>query len=745
MIRIKTSEFVDRQLSSKDHLLDDPSFHTLELSPEQFRDLSITFYPGFAERNAFLGHFHSSTSKRRRLKRGRKHQDDSAKFQIIRALSQIPVGSRLRYINHSDCEGQPYSKIMNRLGHEVTHSPSSITLQFEDVAVIQQKVQNSSGAVMAWHVKQQTLGVHLSRNLSTSIGRRHRRHCLCIDCGHITHSCVRDVVDSWYITLLVFIVILYDLSIVFYAESHRIFWEHHAFDSRSSVLEEETVVSLTVLALSLYLIEIAFRVYGYGNHFNGTPIHLLSRQLQPHRHHNHPWNEPTKRRQPPSQKDTVGHLTHSHQLSGGTPMTPMTPISPTLHGHSVCPSTTPNLSAFEHKNGGINFDQTHHRHHDQPHHPMYRRTCRCCSACRYVTGYLARGWIEFLDSLIIIVSFTFSILDIAYIRSGHIPFSSLPAIYEMLRLLRIALRIVCKLKYTPKCIRLLVSVNRQRYFDEKFDLDLCYIVYPRYLVMSWPSSGIESLYRNPLRQVAKFLNQYHDGNYLIFDLCKERSYDDMLFNGRVMRSRSMIDHSVCSLSDMFEFAQLVHLWLRHNPIHCAVIHCKGGKGRTGLMVCACLMYDYRETTVSEALEYFATMRTNYCKHGKMQGVETPSQLRYCKYFYQLIHITDILKMKQTQSAETRGNDDGNTRNGGTSSTAEVAHSEITPLAPNVRGKEHAHPDHKSISQNTRDFYKMVIAASPQRVTANGLSILEPLSQEPTRTMDGQRCFSTSKM
>ena len=160
------------------------------------------------------------------------------------------------------------------------------------------------------------------------------------------------------------------------------------------------------------------------------------------------------------------------------------------------------------------------------------------------------------------------------------------------------------------------------------------------------------------------------------------------------------------------------------------------------MVCACLMYDYRETTVSEALEYFATMRTNYCKHGKMQGVETPSQLRYCKYFYQLIHITDILKMKQTQSAETRGNDNGNTRNGGTS-TAEVAHSEITPLAPNVRGKEHAHPDHKSISQNTRDFYKMVIAASPQRVTANGLSILEPLSQEPTRTMDGQSSSSSS--
>ena len=45
--------------------------------------------------------------------------------------------------------------------------------------------------------------------------------------------------------------------------------------------------------------------------------------------------------------------------------------------------------------------------------------------------------------------------------------------------------------------------------------------------------------------------------------------------------------------------------------------------------------------------------------------------------------------------------------------------------------------HESYSTNTREFYKMVIAASPQRVTANGMSVLEPLSQEPTTSMDGQ--------
>lgn len=591
-----TSEFVAGHLSSNDMLLHDPSFHSLEVSPDQFRSLSITFYPGFAERNAFLGHFKSTTKKRDR---------QQSTDRIIRLLSQIPVGSRLRYINHSDCHNMPYSKIMNLLANELAHCPSTITLQFEDVTVIQQKVQNSSGAVMAWHVKQQTLGVHADRNTTTLKGHiEAHEYCGCgpywkslCDCGHVTHSCVRDVVDSWYMTLLVFVVIIYDLSIVFYAESHRIFWEHHDFASGSSVHEEETVVALTLLALSLYLIEIAFRVYGYGNHFTGTPVHLLQSNYSNRLHH-HRFNHRHR---------LHGHLAQSHELDTESIASTM---SPNNKHNEQYRATKPlslssfdsahNASLFEHKNGGINFNPNFHRRvHPKHWHQSasYNRRpsrccchcCHCCSACRYVTGYLARGWIEFFDSLIIIISFIITVADIAFIRrfggvdgvehTRHsvvgisIPISvldALPAIYELLRLIRITLRIVCKLKYTPKCIRLLVSVNRQRYFDANFDLDLCYIIYPRYLVMSWPGSGVESLYRNPLREVAKFLNKYHAENYLIFDLCKERSYDDMLFNGRVMRSRAMIDHSVCSLSDMFEFAQLVHLWLRHDPVHCAV-------------------------------------------------------------------------------------------------------------------------------------------------------------------------------
>ena len=609
------------------------------------------------------------------------------------------MGSRLRFINYTDCEDMTYSNIMGLLATELVQCVNSnIILKFEDVRSIQQKVKNSSGAVMAWHVKQQTLGVNFSKNLNKSalFSTGYRKHCYekcshCCDCSHITHSCVRDIVDSWYITLLVFLVILYDFSIVFYSESHRLFWDMHNYQELGS--EEDLVIYLTLLALTLYLIEIGFRIYGYGKHFVGTPIHLLNdsaatTELKTNVKTSYFPSFSSKRKE----RDTIdiridGDIKNYHD--GG--------------------KNGLNLGNFEKQNGNrINFENKEYSKQYNKH------LCDCCDCCKYIRGYLTRGWIEFIDSFIIILSFVITIIDIVYIDSHHISgiaYIELPFLYECLRFIRIIFRIICKFKYTPKCIRLIVRVNRQTYFDENFDLDLCYIVYPRYLVMSWPAQGLESLYRNPLKNVANFLNKYHSSNYLIFDLCKERSYDDMLFNGRVMRSRAMIDHSVCSLSDMFEFAQLVHLYLRHNPIHCAVIHCKGGKGRTGLMVCACLMYDYRDTTVDEALEYFATMRTNITKGGKLQGVETPSQLRYCKYFYQLLHITDVLKIKQNQTQHN------NSSNSNSSNFNQLFNGDNGHIDRGRVHNEHLRQksNENSYSANTKNFYNMVIAASPQDV------------------------------
>ena len=66
----------------------------------------------------------------------------------------------------------------------------------------------------------------------------------------------------------------------------------------------------------------------------------------------------------------------------------------------------------------------------------------------------------------------------------------------------------------------------------------------------------------------------------------------------------------------------------HNVI---AVHCKGGKGRTGVFVCAWLRYSLFRDSCLDSMEYFASRRSGpKAKH--TQGVTGASQRRYLTYF-----------------------------------------------------------------------------------------------------------------
>jgi phosphatidylinositol-3,4,5-trisphosphate 3-phosphatase/dual-specificity protein phosphatase PTEN len=180
-------------------------------------------------------------------------------------------------------------------------------------------------------------------------------------------------------------------------------------------------------------------------------------------------------------------------------------------------------------------------------------------------------------------------------------------------------------------IRKAVSKKKIRYRENGFDLDLTYIT-DRVIAMGYPSDDFEGLYRNPYSEVFRFFETLHKDRYRIYNLCSERKYDASLFHRRV-GFYPMDDHNVPSIELMIEFCKDMEEWLKADPKNVCAIHCKAGKGRTGLMVSIYLIYSGICQTGEEALDYFGAKRTS-----DNQGVTIPSQKRFAKYFENYMNL-----------------------------------------------------------------------------------------------------------
>jgi len=170
-----------------------------------------------------------------------------------------------------------------------------------------------------------------------------------------------------------------------------------------------------------------------------------------------------------------------------------------------------------------------------------------------------------------------------------------------------------------------VSKKKRRFQKDGFDLDLTYVT-PRIIAMGFPSEKVEAAFRNPMKEVLRFLDSYHKDHYKVYNLCSERNYDPEKFYKRV-EVFPFEDHNAPPFEMILHFCQNVSEWLALDTKNIAVIHCKAGKGRTGLMICAFLLYSKQWTTAKDALSFYAAMRTY-----NQKGVTIPSQIRYVNYF-----------------------------------------------------------------------------------------------------------------
>ena len=173
----------------------------------------------------------------------------------------------------------------------------------------------------------------------------------------------------------------------------------------------------------------------------------------------------------------------------------------------------------------------------------------------------------------------------------------------------------------------LVSKKKRRIQTEFYDLDMAYIT-ERVIGMGFPATGCETFYRNSLIDLQAFLDRYHT-EYKIYNLCieKKRIYPkDFWINARVGLF-PFNDHAPCPIKLILDFCVDICLYLIVHPSAIAAIHCKAGKGRTGVMIVCYLIFSGLCQNTEEALAHYAKQRTLNNK-----GVTIPSQIRYIKYF-----------------------------------------------------------------------------------------------------------------
>ena len=161
--------------------------------------------------------------------------------------------------------------------------------------------------------------------------------------------------------------------------------------------------------------------------------------------------------------------------------------------------------------------------------------------------------------------------------------------------------------------------------DTGVKLDLTYIT-DRIIAMGFPSVSIEGLYRNPYREVYRHLETKHADCYRVYNLCSERSYASSKFHNRVA-CFPFDDHNPPPLRLLLAICVDIQRHLNEGSENVVAIHCKAGKGRTGTVIAAYLLYANAVSSAQQGLELFGNKRTSNSK-----GVTIPSQRRFVYYW-----------------------------------------------------------------------------------------------------------------
>uniref|UniRef100_UPI0037E72891 tensin-2 isoform X3 n=1 Tax=Semicossyphus pulcher TaxID=241346 RepID=UPI0037E72891 len=186
------------------------------------------------------------------------------------------------------------------------------------------------------------------------------------------------------------------------------------------------------------------------------------------------------------------------------------------------------------------------------------------------------------------------------------------------------------------------SVDRvmERVMERHYDFDLTYIT-ERIISVFFPPKLEEQRYRINLKEVAAMLKSKHQDKFLLLNL-SERRHDISRLNPKQVHDFGWPDLHAPPLDKICAICKAMETWLTSDPQHVVVLHCKGNKGKTGVIIAAYMHYSKISAGADQALSTLAMRK--FCED-KVSSSLQPSQNRYIYYFGGL--LSGAIKMNSS--------------------------------------------------------------------------------------------------
>uniref|UniRef100_A0A673HZT5 Tensin 2b n=1 Tax=Sinocyclocheilus rhinocerous TaxID=307959 RepID=A0A673HZT5_9TELE len=168
----------------------------------------------------------------------------------------------------------------------------------------------------------------------------------------------------------------------------------------------------------------------------------------------------------------------------------------------------------------------------------------------------------------------------------------------------------------------------EKLMGSHYDFDLTYIT-ERIISVLYLSDLEDQRYSANLKEVAAMLKSKHPDKFLLINLSEKR-HDICRLNPKEF---GWPDLHAPSLNKICAVCKTMENWLNSDPQNVVVLHCKGNKGKKGVIVAAYMHYSKISAGADQALSTVAMRK--FCED-KISSSLQPSQNRYIYYFAGLL-------------------------------------------------------------------------------------------------------------